>query len=398
MLLFAPSDTTRDSSRLSLSLSLSAGFLDTCAGNARKIVKNHGVELLHGQPKVISRVCELAAKHFRKVPVLIITTGGEQMTAMLAALRESPGGIPAHEVQRFSQFDEHGRSMEKEWQGVIEDATRRLGGSEDSRCRVTVTDKFGGRGHDFQVRGMPSLPKRLLSPSGCSPQTSALPKPLLSPSRCSSQAVALPKPLLLQRLPLTLRLSPIPPHPPHSLQVVDKEANANGGMLVIATSVPDEREWIQWKGRTARQDRPGQFYVILDESGAPFNDKAHGKLASKLKGVSAEAARLGGQIASTHHAGVMLSPADAMVEMMLGVADENIGGKLRDFADEQATGERLNEMTEKFYRRHPRTFDDDWPSAEPNDLVLRSLLEKYSSSPPNEIRAAAKRELGFDID
>jgi len=24
-------------------------------------------------------------------------------------------------------------------------------------------------------------------------------------------------------------------------------------MLVIATSVPDEREWIQWKGRTARQ-------------------------------------------------------------------------------------------------------------------------------------------------
>eukprot|EP00966_Prymnesium_polylepis_P215164 4983232-Prymnesium_polylepis.1 len=29
-------------------------------------------------------------------------------------------------------------------------------------------------------------------------------------------------------------------------------------MLVIATSIPDEREWIQWRGRTARQDRPGQ--------------------------------------------------------------------------------------------------------------------------------------------
>ena len=36
-------------------------------------------------------------------------------------------------------------------------------------------------------------------------------------------------------------------------QVVDKESNLNGGMLVIATSIPDEREWIQWKGRTARQ-------------------------------------------------------------------------------------------------------------------------------------------------
>ena len=41
---------------------------------------------------------------------------------------------------------------------------------------------------------------------------------------------------------------------------MDKDANANGGMLVIATSVPDEREWIQWRGRTARQDRPGQCY------------------------------------------------------------------------------------------------------------------------------------------
>ena len=52
-----------------------------------------------------------------------------------------------------------------------------FGGKDESRCRVTITDKFGGRGHDFQV--------------------------------------------------------------------IDKEANANGGMLVIATSIPDEREWIQ---------------------------------------------------------------------------------------------------------------------------------------------------------
>ena len=48
--------------------------------------------------------------------------------------------------------------------------------------------------------------------------------------------------------------------------MVDKESNANGGMLVSATSMPDEREWIQWKGRTARQDRPGQFYIALDDT------------------------------------------------------------------------------------------------------------------------------------
>ena len=98
------------------------------------------------------------------------------------------------QVQRLSEFDGSGRSLRAEWQTIIDDATKRLGGTEDSRCRVTVTDKFGGRGHDFQV--------------------------------------------------------------------VDKEANANGGMLVIATSIPDEREWIQWKGRTARQDRPIVTVVV----------------------------------------------------------------------------------------------------------------------------------------
>ena len=34
---------------------------------------------------------------------------------------------------------------------IIDDATKRLGGPADNRCRVTVTDRFGGRGHDYQV-------------------------------------------------------------------------------------------------------------------------------------------------------------------------------------------------------------------------------------------------------
>ena len=44
---------------------------------------------------------------------------------------------------------------------------------------------------------------------------------------------------------------------------MDEQADKDGGMLVIATSVPDEREWTQWKGRTARQDKSGQYMVIL---------------------------------------------------------------------------------------------------------------------------------------
>ena len=53
--------------------------------------------------------------------------------------------------QRFSLFDEHGISLKNQWETLIADATKRLGGSSDNRCRITVTDQFGGRGHDYQV-------------------------------------------------------------------------------------------------------------------------------------------------------------------------------------------------------------------------------------------------------
>ena len=55
-------------------------------------------------------------------------------------------------------------------------------------------------------------------------------------------------------------------------QVSSDTVNDNGGLMVVMTSIPDsEREWIQWKGRTARQDRNGQYKVILDETDDVFN-------------------------------------------------------------------------------------------------------------------------------
>ena len=72
-------------------------------------------------------------------------------------------GIVSDEVQRFSLFDASGRSLKDQWETLIADATKRLGGPDDNRCRVTVTDRFGGRGHDYQVTTSPDLP--LISPS-----------------------------------------------------------------------------------------------------------------------------------------------------------------------------------------------------------------------------------------
>ena len=125
-------------------------FLDTCTGDARKVVTNHGVELVRGESALITRVVQLCAQWVRKVPVLVITSGPEELNKMLAAVRECDG-VVADEVQRFALFDEEGRSLKDQWETLIADATKRLGGPSDNRCRVTVTDKFGGRGHDYQV-------------------------------------------------------------------------------------------------------------------------------------------------------------------------------------------------------------------------------------------------------
>ena len=201
-------------------------------------------------------------------------------------------------------------------------AHARLGGVDDNRCRVTVTDRFGGRGHDFQV--------------------------------------------------------------------VDKESNANGGMLVIATSLPDEREWIQWRGRTARQDRPGQFCVVLDLKSPPLSESKHKRIADLVRASrGAELQKRGSVIVSE----------DAKIEMMLEIADDGIGDRLKQFEKEQANGEKLNELTEKYYKAHPRPYTDPWPHPEhPEDVVLRELLTKHAESSVSEIRDDAVRRLKIELE
>ena len=127
-------------------------FLDTCTGDARKVVSNHGVEVVASEAAVVARVVTLCEQWVQKVPVLVITSGPEELLKVQTAVMQSRG-IVAEEVQRFSLFDANGRSLKDQWETLIADATKRLGGPADNRCRVTVTDRFGGRGHDYQVMG-----------------------------------------------------------------------------------------------------------------------------------------------------------------------------------------------------------------------------------------------------
>jgi len=156
-------------------------------------------------------------------------------------------------------------------------------------------------------------------------------------------------------------------------------------MLVIATSVPDEREWIQWKGRTARQDRPGQFYVILNTKAKPFTDKKD--LVGKVRKAVYTTGEKKGE-----------PDHDARVELLLDCADEGIGDKLIAFQAEQATGEKLNELAMKYYKQNPRSFDAPWPSELESDKKLRHLMMTLADAKPDEIRRAAKDVLGIELD
>ena len=62
-------------------------FLDTCDGNARKKVTNHGVDLVSGEAALIGKVVAMAEKHFRKVPVLVIASSRDQLAKLHAALQ-----------------------------------------------------------------------------------------------------------------------------------------------------------------------------------------------------------------------------------------------------------------------------------------------------------------------
>ena len=89
-----------------------------------------------------------------------------------------------------------------------------------------------------------------------------------------------------------------------------------------------------------------------------------------------------------------------MVEMLLDVADEGNGDKIKEFEGEQATGMLLNELTELYYKDHPRKFEDEWPQQKylETDNQLRVILTNFTKATPAEVRAVAKEKLPIHLD
>lgn len=81
---------------------------------------------------------------------------------------------------------------------------------------------------------------------------------------------------------------------------------------------------------------------------------------------------------------------DDKIDMMLEVADDGIGERLKMFEKEQATGEKLNELTERYYQKFPRPWGEAWPQPKYSlDKRLREVLFTHAEATPAEIMQVA---------
>ena len=151
--------------------------------------------------------------------------------------------------------------------------------------------------------------------------------------------------------------------------VRDESANFEGGLLVIALTVPAGRDWIQWKGRTARGDRKGQLSVILNREDPMFEFVKE----SDLK--------------SAHHEGNNYS--SALIDALLEQHDRGTGAKLQNQEALTYMGQRLNELCDHYHQMNRDTNSPTgtvklWPrqAFRSNDNKLSDFIASQENSTP----------------
>jgi len=136
-------------------------------------------------------------------------------------------------------------------------------------------------------------------------------------------------------------------------------------MAVICCTIPDsEREWIQWKGRTARNDNKGQYAVILRRDEEKLKE-----LKDSFFDVFAEDAN--------DKSNIRYLPS--LIEKILHEGDKVIEKKLETNRTDIEKGIRVNKLVDQFYIRYKRAKSAGWPHL-PEDRQLRDFLEKCDFS------------------
>mmetsp|Transcript_40220 Transcript_40220/g.86259 ORF Transcript_40220/g.86259 Transcript_40220/m.86259 type:complete len:1349 (+) Transcript_40220:1-4047(+) len=181
-------------------------FLDTVPsipGKRRPVLREASDALQPNEEAQIARTVEMAAANFDKVPVLIISENPRMRDKITAALK-SCSKLPEEYTDRTDV-------------GIVE-------------------VKSGAHGNDDFMK----------------------------------KVELATKPVMVTENGRRVKMWPISVTTPeggrgHDFRTIDSTVDKRGGLFVIVTWIPDSlRDWMQFKGRTARQDKNGQYAVVLN--------------------------------------------------------------------------------------------------------------------------------------
>jgi len=139
----------------------------------------------------------------------------------------------------------------------------------------------------------------------------------------------------------------------HDYRVVDPDVDGKGGLLVILTFVPwSEREWIQFLGRTGRQDRNGQHAVLLNARDQQV------QLEQPLQ-----------------------QPGETLVEAMLRHGDMETANEFGKAEEELQKVKVMHTLSARFWTLHMTE-----GSTLPQNWAWKKLCQQYMSRPEDFIR------------
>lgn len=306
-------------------------FLDTCRG-VNKVpaqlmsdpsrLQSSVMYVMPTRREQLQKVVEIAARTYIKVPVLIIATTTreayeiQELVLAYIALKHNdnereiqPGDSPREFVQTFLQYKKDSVVPDREnWKSIVKNATDKC----SDRYRITVTDPFGGRGHDFDVH--------------------------------------------------------------------DEMVESNYGLAVIVTSIPaSEREWIQWKGRTARKDNSGQYAVVLSKEDETIKNSPH--LLENAQ----------------HHEDIGTDRyLEKVIDRIIESRKEQENEKLKKMNEDIHIGRLLNQLCDSFYRDFPAMNERNWPNGE-EQIELRNILTSDVKNHQDIIETFRKLELSAEM-
>lgn len=139
----------------------------------------------------------------------------------------------------------------------------------------------------------------------------------------------------------------------HDYRVVDPAIDEKGGLCLILTFVPwSEREWIQFIGRTGRQDHAGQYAVFLNTQDEEVQAAAPSKTAQ-----------------------------ESIIEAVLRHGDEQCAKMLQSMEEEIVKGRLMHTFTMRYWALHKQ----DKTSAKQN-WDWKKLAKEYMGLPTKEIQ------------